>query len=153
MIKLTLTFDFSKFEILHINWRKPTLNAQQNDLAITLSLQLLSPLVVFCLCLFVCFCFFFSSLFHLLFSLSLTLIIGIFYYLNYASLLLYLIITHLVSHLSLSSIIFIISTLIIGIFYCLITFRYYLSHYNTPCNRFYNNNVTNIYPKQLLWFI
>ena len=62
---------------------------------------------------------FFAFLFHLLFSLSLTLIIGIFYHLNYTSLLLHLITTHLVSHLSLPSIVFIISTPVIGIFYCL----------------------------------
>ena len=62
---------------------------------------------------------FFTFLFHLLFSLSLTLIIGIFCCLNYSSLLLNLITIHLVSHLSLSSIVFIISTLIIEIFYCL----------------------------------
>ena len=58
-------------------------------------------------------------LFHLIFSLSLTLIIGMYYCLNYASLLLHLITTHLVSHLSLSSIIFSIPTLIIDIFHCL----------------------------------
>ena len=27
------------------------------------------------------------------------------------------------------------------------------SHYNTPCNRFYNNYVINICPRQLLCFI
>ena len=54
------------------------------------------------------FCFF-AFLFHLLFSLSLTLINSIFYYLNYTSLLLHLIATHLASNLSISSIIFIIS--------------------------------------------
>ena len=85
------------------------------------------PFVHFCLCLFVCF---FSFLFHLLFSLSLTLIIGIFYCLNYTLLLLHLLTAHLinlVSHLSLWSIIFMISMLIINIFYtslllhCIIT--------------------------------
>ena len=65
---------------------------------------------------FVCF---FTFLFHLLFWLSLTLIIGIFYCLNYTLLWLHLFMTHLVSHLSLSSIVFIISTLVITIFYCL----------------------------------
>ena len=65
------------------------------------------------------FCFVFAFLFHLLFSLSLTLIICIFYCLYYPSLLLDLITTDLVSHLSLSSIVFIISKLIINIFYCL----------------------------------
>ena len=82
---------------------------------LTLSLYLMSPLFFF-------FCFLnfvFASLFHLLFLLSLTLIINIFYCLNYTSLLLYLITTHLVSHLSLLSIISSISALIIGIFYCL----------------------------------
>ena len=62
---------------------------------------------------------FLAFIFHLLFSLSLTLIVGILYCLNYIFLLFYLIITHLVQHLSLSSIVFIISTLIIGLFYCL----------------------------------
>ena len=94
----------------------------------------------FCLPLFfsVLFCFFFCFCFcvsFLLFSLFLTIIIDIFYSLNYASLLLHLIATHLVSHLSLSSIVFIISTLITGIFYCL---DYTSSLYNTLCNRFYN---------------
>ena len=63
---------------------------------------------------FVLFCFFFvlfflSFSFHLLFSFSLTLFIGTYYCLNYNSLLLHFIITHLTSHLSLSSIIFIVS--------------------------------------------
>ena len=44
---------------------------------------------------------------------------GIFYCVNYTSLLLHLITTHFVSHLSLSSIVLIISTLIIDVFYCL----------------------------------
>ena len=61
----------------------------------------------------------FALLSHLLISLSLTLVIAIFYCLNYTLLLLYPITTHLASHLSLSSIVFIISTLIISIFYCL----------------------------------
>ena len=65
------------------------------------------------------FFFCFPFLFHLLSSLSLTLTISVFYCLNYTSLLLYLMSTHLVSHLSLSSIIFSISTLTIGNFYCL----------------------------------
>ena len=59
------------------------------------------------------------SLIHLLYSVSLTLIIGNLYCLNYILLLLHLITAYLVPHLSLSSIVFIISTLIIGIFYCL----------------------------------
>ena len=58
-------------ETLHINWRKLNLNGQQNHLALTLSLWLLSPLVLFCLFFFF---FFLVFLFHLLFSLYLTLI-------------------------------------------------------------------------------
>ena len=106
-------FDLKIKEALYINWRKPSINAQQNHLALTLSLKL--PLVLFCLCFF----FFFAFLFHLTFSLYSTLIIDIFSCLNYTLLLLHLITTHLKSHLALSSIIFIISALIIGIFYCL----------------------------------
>ena len=63
--------------------------------------------------------FIFSFLFHLSFLLALTLIIGIFYYLNYTSPLLHFVTTHPLLHLCLSSIIFIISTVITGIFYCL----------------------------------
>ena len=65
------------------------------------------------------FVFFFVFLVHLLFSLYLTIIVVIFYCLNNTSLLLHLTKTHLVAHLSLSCIVFIISTLIIGIFDCL----------------------------------
>ena len=90
--KANSKFDLKIKEVLHINWRKPNLNAQENHLALTLSLQLLSPLVLFCLCFF----FFFTFLFHLSFAVSLKLITGIFYCLNYTSLLIHLIITHLV---------------------------------------------------------
>ena len=75
-------------EALHINWRKPNLNTQQNHLALTLLLQLRSSLVFSVLV-------FFPFLFHQLFSLSLTLIISIFYCLNYTLLLLHVIVTHL----------------------------------------------------------
>ena len=58
------------------------------------------PLVLFCFhFFFFLFCCFYAFLFPLLFSLPLMLIIGIFYCLNYTSLLLYLITTHLVWHL------------------------------------------------------
>ena len=90
---------------------------------------------------------FFVFLFHVLFPLSLALIISIFYCLNYTLVLLHLITTHLVSYLSLSSIVFIISTLIISIF--AITSPLYYA----PCNRFYINYVISICPRQLLWFI
>ena len=63
--------------------------------------------------------FLFAFLFDLLFSLSLTLIIDISYCPNYTLLLLHLITSRRVSHLSLPSITFNISTLIIGIHYCL----------------------------------
>ena len=66
--KTNSKFDLKIKEALHINWRKSNLNAQQNHLALTLSLQLLFPLP---LSAFVCFYFVvFAFLFHLLFSLS-----------------------------------------------------------------------------------
>ena len=99
------------------------------------------------------FLFSFAFLFHLLFSLSLTLVIGIFYCLNCTSLLLHLIPTYLVSHLSLSSIIFSITTLIIGIFCCLNCVSLLLDLITYLANIFYNNYVINIFPRQLLWFI
>ena len=115
--KANSKFDLKIKEVFRINWKKTNLNAQQNHLALTLSLKLPppsppSPLVLFCLfffvvffvCLFVCFAFFcvsFSSVIFIIpdtnywhLSLSCTL------------LLLHLITTHLGSHLSLSSIIF-----------------------------------------------
>ena len=93
-------FDVKIKEALHVNiftyhyWRKPNLNAQQNHLALTLSLQLLFPLL---LSVFVCFSFvaFCISLSSIVFIIS-TLIIGTFYCLNYTLLLLHLFITHLV---------------------------------------------------------
>ena len=88
--KANSKFDVKIKEPSHINWRKPNLNAQQNHLSLTLLLWF--PFPLFCLI-------FFAFLLHLLFSLSLTLIIGIFYCLNYTSLLLHLITTHLVSYL------------------------------------------------------
>ena len=90
--KTSSKFSLTIKEALHINWRKVNLNPQQNHLAITLSLYSLQSLFV---CFFFSVCFF-AFLFHLLFSLSLTLIIGIFYCLDYTSLLLHLFITHLV---------------------------------------------------------
>ena len=36
--KANFKFDLKVEEALHINWRKPNLNAQQNHLALTLSL-------------------------------------------------------------------------------------------------------------------
>ena len=79
----------------------------------TVCVTLFSFLSLFFVLFFVFFVFFFLSFsFHLLFSFSLTLFIGTYYCLNclnYNSLLLHFIITHLTSHLSLSSIIFIVS--------------------------------------------
>ena len=72
--------------------------------------------------------------------------LGIFYCPNYILLLLHLNTTHLVSHLSLSSIIFvIISMLVISIFYCLnctlLLFYPVITHL---ADIFYNNYVINI---------
>ena len=81
--------------------------------------------------LFVCF---FPFLFHLLFLLSLTLVINILYCLNYTSLLLYFITTHFVSHLSLSFIISIVSyTNYQHLLLSELPFTITWSHYNTPC--------------------
>ena len=91
--KANSKFDLKIKEALQINWRKPNLNIQQNHLTPTRSLW---PSLFFsafvCCCSFCCYLFFSAFLFHLLFSLSLALIIGIFY----TSLLLPLFITHFV---------------------------------------------------------
>ena len=100
--KANSKLDLKIKETLHINWTKPTLNAQQNHLVITPSLKL-APLLCFLLSLF------FAFLFYLLFPLSLKLIISVCYCLNGISLLIHLITTPMVSHLYLSSIIFILS--------------------------------------------
>ena len=73
--KANSKFDLKIKEVLSTNWRKSNINAQQNPLALTLSLQLVSPLCSFLSLIFVAF------LFNLLFSLSLALIINIFYFL------------------------------------------------------------------------
>ena len=101
-MKLFLNSTSKLKKLLHSNWRKPNLNAEQNHLAS----------VPPCPFVFFFFCVPLSSIILL----SLTLIIGIFYCLNYTLLLLHLITMHLVSHLSVPSIVFIISVLIIGIF-------------------------------------
>ena len=89
--KASSKFSLTIKEALHINWRKVNLNPQQNHLAITLSLYSLQSLFV-SFFLFVFLRFSFIYYFHYL----LTLIIGIFYCLDYTSLLLHLFITHLV---------------------------------------------------------
>ena len=75
--KANSKFDLEIKEALHINWRKPNLNAQQNHLALILSLQLLFPLLLY---VFVCFSFvsFCISVSCIVFVIS-TVIIGIFY--------------------------------------------------------------------------
>ena len=92
--KANSKFDLKIKEASHINWRKSILNAQQNHLALTLSLQLLFPSLLFA---FVCFSFvvFCISLSSIVFIIS-TLIIDTFYCLNYTLLLLHLFLTHLV---------------------------------------------------------
>ena len=105
-------------EALHINWRKPNLNTQQNHLALTLLLQLPSSLFFSVLV-------FFPFLFHQLFSLSLTLIIGIFYCFNYTSLLLHLI-TNTLHHIFVFHLLFSLSLReLLTSFTVLITLRYY----------------------------
>ena len=106
--------DLKAKEALHINWKKPNLNVQENHFALTLSLYLLpnlpGPDFFFCIC-FLCFAFFYIPFIYYVQYL----------YGNYWNLLLsYL-------HFAITS-----------------------YHYNTPSNRFYNNNVINICPRQLL---
>ena len=81
-------------EALYVNWRKPKLNAQQNHLALTLSLKILFPLLF---SVFICFSLvvFCNSLSSIVFIIS-TLIMGTFYCLSYTLLLLHLFITRLV---------------------------------------------------------
>ena len=110
-------------EALHINWRKPNLNAQQNHLALTLhpfTIACVTPFFFSVFVLLFFFVVFFSFLFLLSFSLSLRhQLSAIFYCLIYTSLLLHLITTHLASHLFLPSIISIVSAVLISIFYSL----------------------------------
>ena len=113
-------FDLKIKEAFYINWRKLKCTTQSFSSFSYYNICL--PLFFsLCLCFFfvvVSFAFlFFAFLIHLLFSFSSTLIIGIFQCLISTSLLLHLITSHLVSDLSLSSIVLIISTLIISIFY------------------------------------
>ena len=87
--KANSKFNLKMKEALHINWRKPSLNAQQNHPFTVAS----APLAPFCLRSF----FFCCSLhFPFIYCFHYTLIIGIFYCLNYTLLLLPLSITHLV---------------------------------------------------------
>ena len=92
--KANSKFELKIKEALHINWRKPNLSAQQNHLALSLSLQLMFPLH---LSAFVCFSLvaFCISLSSIVFIVS-TLIVGTFYCLNYTLLLFHLFIKHLV---------------------------------------------------------
>ena len=84
--KANSKLDLKIKEALHSNRRRPNLNAQPNHLALTLSL------LPCCLCLFY-FCVFWISISAIIS----TLIIGIFYCLNYTSLILHLFIAHLVT--------------------------------------------------------
>ena len=70
--KANSKFDLKIKEALHINWRKPNLNAQQNRLALPFHYSFCPflSLVLFCLCFFLLLLFFFhffAFLFHLLF--------------------------------------------------------------------------------------
>ena len=85
-------FDLKIKETLHINWRKPNLNAQTKSFSsnlFTIASVPLAPFFLF-LFLFCCFLHFFSSIVFII----TTLIIGTFYCLNYTWLLLCLSITH-----------------------------------------------------------
>ena len=115
--KANSKFDLKIKEALHINWIKLNLNTQQKVFSFhtsTIACVILFFLPVFTLFFVFLFhlwlslmlpCYFISiqhtlhhpSSFHLLFSLYLTLIVSMFYCLNYTSLLLYLIITQLVN--------------------------------------------------------
>ena len=96
----------------------------------------------------------FAFLFDLLFSLSLTLIISIFYCLSNTLLLLHLITTHLVWHLSLHLLFSLYLTLIIGIFHCLNYISLLLHLIITHLvNTFYNEYEISKWPRQLIWFI
>ena len=64
--KANSKFDFKIKEALHVHWRKPNLNTQQNYLGITISLYLLIPLVLFCLCFFISFCVSLSSIYFVI---------------------------------------------------------------------------------------
>ena len=79
--KATFKFDLKIEEALHINWKKPNLNAQQNHLAFTLSLWLLSPLFfsVFVFFMRFSFIFYFHYLWHKLLE-SFTVLITLRYY-------------------------------------------------------------------------
>ena len=108
-------FDLKIKEAFYTDWRKPNLNAQQNDLALTHSLKLPSSLCCF---LYLSFAF----IFYVSFSLSLTLIIGIFYCLNYPLLLLHFITPNqrtLYQNLFFHSFFLLHLALITGVFYCL----------------------------------
>ena len=87
--KANYKFDLKIKEALHINWREPNLNAQQNHLAHSFTIACFP--CSFCFS-FVIFC---ISLWSIVFIIS-TLIINIFYCLNYNLLLLHFFITHLV---------------------------------------------------------
>ena len=89
--KANSKFDLKIKEALHINWRTCTTNAQQNHLALTFHYSLCSPCSLLSLFFFCCFCIFLSSIVFII----ATLIIGIFYCLNYTLLLFHLFITHL----------------------------------------------------------
>ena len=93
---------------------------------------------------------FVAFLFYLLFSLSLALIISICYCLYFTSLSLHLITAHIVSHLSLSTIIFIISDTNYQHLYCLNYTSLFHFIITDLVNTFYNNDVINICPRQLL---
>ena len=95
--KANSKFDLKIRYALHISWRKHNLNAKPNHLVPLFDCSFCHLLVIFCFCwffcwFFVCFCISLSSIIFII----CTLIIGIFYCLDYILLLLHPFITHLV---------------------------------------------------------
>ena len=123
---------------------------KKNPLKSPLHYSLRQPFVLFCFCLILRFsviCYFHYLWYQLLASFTVLMTLR-YYFISY------FMTVHLVSHLSLSSIILIISTLIISIFDCLnytsLLLHLIITHH---VNKFYNNCVIKICLRQLLWFI
>ena len=117
-------FDLKMKEVVHINWRKPNLNVQQNHFALTHSPIASVPLVIFCLCLLVClflhfsFVCYFHYLWHWLLAYFTVLITFRYYFILLQCTLYHTFVFHLLFSLSLH--------LLSASFTVLITFCHYL---------------------------
>ena len=143
--KVNSKFDLKIKEALIIDWTKRNLKRAAKPFSShTFTIVSTTPLF---LSVFV----FFSFLFHVMFSLSLKLIISIFYYLNCTSLLIHLI-TNILYHTFLFDLLFsLYPTLIMRIFCCLNYTSLLLDLIITYLvNTFYNNYAIKIGPRQLL---